>query len=331
MNLSEPATAMMPIAPVRATCVPPHADTSKSSTSISRSTPSRFDSLRSGSLRGFVGVGEADRDRTILPDDAVGFALGARDLVGGHLAREIDRRRRRAEVEADRPHLQQAVERRRQHVLAGVLLHVLEAPRPVDRCRAPALPQRRLRPRAGCCRRRGRRRRRRARRRACRCRTAGRPTSDRRRCDRARRRERLACRLERARTLTHRRVELGRYTDRCSRMRSVSRHVFRVESSGSVTPASAKPFARRRQLSQRPHGAPAARIVAAVRQAVVEPEREAAADDLGLRQVQRAARGSSAAALRRRPSSRARPSARRPRDTRAGSPDSRSSRARSRR
>ena len=40
---------MMPIAPVRATCVPPHADTSKSSTSTSRKTPSRFDSFRSGS------------------------------------------------------------------------------------------------------------------------------------------------------------------------------------------------------------------------------------------------------------------------------------------
>ncbi len=35
-------------------------------------------------------------------------------------------------MEADRPDLQQAVERRRQHVLAGVLLHVLEAARPID-------------------------------------------------------------------------------------------------------------------------------------------------------------------------------------------------------
>ena len=30
---------MIPIAPVRATCVPPHADRSKSSTSINRSVP----------------------------------------------------------------------------------------------------------------------------------------------------------------------------------------------------------------------------------------------------------------------------------------------------
>ena len=71
---------MMPMAPVRATCVPPHADTSKSSTSISRSTPSRFDSLRKRQRRGFGGVGEADRHRTILPDNPVGFVLGARNL-----------------------------------------------------------------------------------------------------------------------------------------------------------------------------------------------------------------------------------------------------------
>ena len=41
---------MIPIAPVRATCVPPHAETSKASTSINRSTPSRFDSFRSDSF-----------------------------------------------------------------------------------------------------------------------------------------------------------------------------------------------------------------------------------------------------------------------------------------
>ena len=42
---------------------------------------------------------------------------------------------------------------------------------------------------------------------------------------------------------------------------------------GSGTPASANPAARRTQLSQRPHGPLAARVVAAVRERVVEAER----------------------------------------------------------
>ena len=46
-------------------------------------------------------------------------------------------------------------------------------------------------------------------------------------------------------------------------------------STGSVMPASRKPLARSRQLSQRPHGrAVGPRIVAAVREAVVEAERQ---------------------------------------------------------
>ena len=39
---------------------------------------------------------------------------------------------RRAEVEALGAHAKQAIERRRQHVLPRVLLHVIEPPRPVD-------------------------------------------------------------------------------------------------------------------------------------------------------------------------------------------------------
>ena len=117
---------------MRATCVPPHAETSKSSTSINRRTPSRFDSLRSGSLAASSASANRIVDRTVLPDDPVGLPLGARDLVGGDLAREIDCGRSRAEVEADGSDLEHAVERRRQHVLARVLLHVLEAARPVD-------------------------------------------------------------------------------------------------------------------------------------------------------------------------------------------------------
>ena len=37
-----------------------------------------------------------------------------------------------AQVEALGAHAEQPIERRRQHVLAGVLLHVIEAARPVD-------------------------------------------------------------------------------------------------------------------------------------------------------------------------------------------------------
>ncbi len=82
--------------------------------------------------RRFVGPGEPDRHRPILPDDAIGVRFGFRDLGGRHLAVQIDRRRGRAEVEADRAHLQRAIERGRQHVLAGVLLHVVESPCPID-------------------------------------------------------------------------------------------------------------------------------------------------------------------------------------------------------
>jgi hypothetical protein len=42
-------------------------------------------------LRGFVRVGEPNRDGTILPDDAVGLAFGARCLAGRHFTRQVDR------------------------------------------------------------------------------------------------------------------------------------------------------------------------------------------------------------------------------------------------
>ena len=75
---------------------------------------------------------EPDGHRPIFPDDAVGLGLGRGDLDGAHLAREIDRRRLRAEMKAHRPDVEETIERRRQHVLAGMLLHVVEAPAPVD-------------------------------------------------------------------------------------------------------------------------------------------------------------------------------------------------------
>ena len=77
-------------------------------------------------------VREPDRHRPILPDDPVRFRFRGRNLGRRHLAREIDRRDGRAEMKADRPRAEQLVERRRQHVLSGVLLHVVEPPGPVD-------------------------------------------------------------------------------------------------------------------------------------------------------------------------------------------------------
>ena len=55
--------------------------------------------------------------------------------------------------------------------------------------------------------------------------------------------------------------------------------------SGSVTPASAKPRRGAGSCRSGRTGRPSGRVVAAVRQAVVEAEREAAPDDLGLGQV----------------------------------------------
>ena len=70
------------------------------------------------------------------------------------------------------------------------------------------------------------------------------------------------------------------------------------------------------------------RIVAAVREAVVQPERDAATDDLGLRQLDERRVDAEARAFDAGARRDARPAPRTPGRTRAGSPDSRSSRAR---
>ncbi len=82
--------------------------------------------------RDLVRPGEADRHRPVFPDDPVGLVFRARDLRRRQLAGEVDRRVVRAEVKTLRPGAQQAIERRRQHVLPRVLLHVIETARPVD-------------------------------------------------------------------------------------------------------------------------------------------------------------------------------------------------------
>ena len=124
---------MTPIAPVRATCVPPQADRSKS---VDLDQPQRAlarpVSLRSGSARGLLGGGEPDADGPVLPHDPVRFVFGGGEIARRQLARDVDRRGRGPEMEAHRPRAEQPIERGRQHVLAGVLLHVVEPARPVD-------------------------------------------------------------------------------------------------------------------------------------------------------------------------------------------------------
>src|SRR5439155_16520190 len=82
--------------------------------------------------RGVLSVRVADCDGTILPDDEVRLSFGRREVARRELPSEIDRRHRRTEMKADCPDAEHPVERGRQHVLTGVLLHMIEAPRPVD-------------------------------------------------------------------------------------------------------------------------------------------------------------------------------------------------------
>ena len=91
---------MMPIAPVLVTCVPPHADRSKSGTSINRNVP-------------------------ILPDDLIGQVFGRGDELGGRHTGEVYRRELASEMEADRRDVCRADESGRQHVLPRELLHVI--------------------------------------------------------------------------------------------------------------------------------------------------------------------------------------------------------------
>jgi hypothetical protein len=76
-----------------------------------------------------------DTNRTVTGRSSrpVGVVDGPRHIVRRYLCREIDRARVRSEVEALGAVREQAIEGRRQHVLAGVLLHVLETPNPVHR------------------------------------------------------------------------------------------------------------------------------------------------------------------------------------------------------
>ena len=158
-NAPSPAIAIIPIPPVRATCVPPQAERSKS---CDVDQPQRSLALRrlaQPERRGLLG---ATRNGS-SPDDPPRRRGWPRPRRGRSrspsLARQIDRRGLSAEVKALGARAEQPIERRRQHVLAGVLLHVIEAPRPVDRALDRAGGRQRDRRRAAAVRPRCRRRR----------------------------------------------------------------------------------------------------------------------------------------------------------------------------
>src|SRR5437870_1918128 len=69
----------------------------------------------------------------VFPDEAVRFELGRNDLVARQLTRQIDGRGVYPKMETDCTDAEQAIDCRRQHMLPRVLLHVIEAARPVDR------------------------------------------------------------------------------------------------------------------------------------------------------------------------------------------------------
>ena len=83
--------------------------------------------------RGRLGFAdEPDPDRAVLPDDAVGLGFPRRNRRGGQIDRQVHRGDDRAEVEPHRARVVQTIERRREEVLAGVLLHVIEPAPAID-------------------------------------------------------------------------------------------------------------------------------------------------------------------------------------------------------
>ena len=210
-------------------------------------------------------------------------ASAAATASAGRSDGEVERGDDGAEVEADRAGLAEPVERRGEDVLAGVLLHVIEPPRPVDRpvhaapdrdlavehvphltvVRLDDVDDERVAERPGVARL-----------------TAG-ERVERRRVQRRPRPDRSGSRLQ---SRPRRSRSAARRCSRCDGTSGPPRAAARgwrlgawrpsrtrpSFNAGSATPASANPFARSLQLSQWPHGAPAGvGIVAAVRQAVV--------------------------------------------------------------
>ena len=93
---------------------------------------------RSLAVRGFAqtlrlgGVFEGDGDRPVLAHDPVGVGLGFRGGAGIDVAFQVDGGTLGPHVEAGGFQSVARFENGREKVLAGVLLHVVEAPEPID-------------------------------------------------------------------------------------------------------------------------------------------------------------------------------------------------------
>ena len=150
-----------------------------------RSVPSRSEAFRSPAGRRRLLEGHLHR--AVLGDGRVGARLGLDDLgVVEAGSVEIERGSSRGRNARSTVRVSEALgDHGREQVLAGVLLHVVEAAWPVDRAGEPVARDAVTRRRARCGRLRPPRRRPR-RRRAGRCRTAGRRRWGRRRCGRGR-------------------------------------------------------------------------------------------------------------------------------------------------
>ena len=128
---SQESTAINPT-PRRATWVPPQADRSYPSTSITREVAGPSGSLRSGSAAASASrhepdpTGRSSHTTRFASASAAAIASSASGIV------EVDGRDSAPRWNPTVRAAVQLVQGRREHVLAGVLLHVVEAPRPVD-------------------------------------------------------------------------------------------------------------------------------------------------------------------------------------------------------
>ena len=198
-------------------------------------------------LRRLVRSDELHAHFPVFPQHLVDGVFDASDLIGGQLLVEIDRRRRRAKVEA---HGFCARPRARTPQTGGAALCAAACDRSAGSSRrgpAPASSSRARDPRGGrWCRLPARRRQRRWPRRGCRYRRAGRRTSGRTPCGRGRSSSDRPGGALRGR---QRRIRPG--TRPCSRDVQTT-----WATNGSFIPASSNPRARSTQLSQRPQGSP---------------------------------------------------------------------------
>ena len=125
---------MLAICPVCETCVPPQAR----EVEVANVDQAQFVALggrkfAQAELPCFVAGHEADVDRAVLQDDLVGQALGGFDLLFRQRGRvEINRAVVVGHVERDRGHVVEADEGGGEHMLSGMLLHVVAAAGGVD-------------------------------------------------------------------------------------------------------------------------------------------------------------------------------------------------------